>query len=307
MVRRARSNGIARQARSPFPTCSLQTTPALIEGERRMSAVDISDEGPEVPALVSNMVPARRPQPTADFGQPAERGTQRVHLMLHRHKGRLLKSTSFHLRTVDGLNFASAQKCYQKKHASYKLFDQQGHTQIGKLKSNPTATEYTLHGGGINGKKLSVWDDDFDEKRSNMRQQIGFVEYRSKVYQRGMLVNSYAPVEVTGWVNTAPSQASDTPTAALHHFHRVEPVWDPKLNSFKLDLSDRQYKGPIITSSKNMQLALDSNDEIVLMFHKVDKDTFTLEYTWPLSGIQALGMVLSSFDERGVMSTDGRK
>lgn len=37
-------------------------------------------------------------------------------------------------------------------------------------------------------------------------------------------------------------------------------------------------------------------DLVVMQFGRVGKDAFTMDYQWPLCGLQAFGIALSSFD-----------
>ena len=39
-------------------------------------------------------------------------------------------------------------------------------------------------------------------------------------------------------------------------------------------------------------------DYIILQFGKTGKDSFTMDYQYPLSALQAFGIVLSSFDAK---------
>ncbi len=39
-------------------------------------------------------------------------------------------------------------------------------------------------------------------------------------------------------------------------------------------------------------------EEVVMQFGRIDEDTFTCDYRYPLSAIQAFGIALSSFDSR---------
>ena len=42
--------------------------------------------------------------------------------------------------------------------------------------------------------------------------------------------------------------------------------------------------------------ALVTADLVVMQFGRVGKDAFTMDYQWPLCGLQAFGIALSSFD-----------
>ena len=44
-------------------------------------------------------------------------------------------------------------------------------------------------------------------------------------------------------------------------------------------------------------------DLVVMQFGRVGKDAFTMDYQWPLCGLQAFGIALSRFDS-GVIKND---
>jgi tubby and related proteins len=52
-----------------------------------------------------------------------------------------------------------------------------------------------------------------------------------------------------------------------------------------------------MASVKNFQLVSpDDHDTVVLQFGRTGKDTFTMDYRWPLSPLQAFSICISSFD-----------
>eukprot|EP00249_Psilotum_nudum_P016726 c25963_g1_i1 orf=135-1355(+) len=82
------------------------------------------------------------------------------------------------------------------------------------------------------------------------------------------------------------------------------PRWHEQLNCWCLNFQGRVT----VASVKNFQLvaamgssehALQTDDESVLLqFGKVGKDTFTMDYQYPLSAFQAFAICLSSFDTK---------
>jgi tubby-related protein 1 len=54
----------------------------------------------------------------------------------------------------------------------------------------------------------------------------------------------------------------------------------------------------IIADHLNVQLNVFLVDYIILQFGKTGKDSFSMDYQYPLSAIQAFGIVLSSFDAK---------
>lgn len=82
------------------------------------------------------------------------------------------------------------------------------------------------------------------------------------------------------------------------------PRWHEQLQCWCLN-----FKGRVtVASVKNFQLvaAIDSSaepaqtdqDKVLLQFGKIGKDTFTMDYRYPLSAFQAFAICLSSFDTK---------
>ena len=52
-------------------------------------------------------------------------------------------------------------------------------------------------------------------------------------------------------------------------------------------------------SVKNFQLvSADDHDTVLLQFGRCGKDTFTMDFSWPLCALQAFAICLSSFDRK---------
>ncbi|KAG0502745.1 hypothetical protein HPP92_002817 [Vanilla planifolia] len=73
------------------------------------------------------------------------------------------------------------------------------------------------------------------------------------------------------------------------------PRWHDQLQCWCLNFRGRVT----IASVKNFQLVAQSDqDKVILQFGKVAKDTFTMDYRYPLSAFQAFAICLSSFDTK---------
>ena len=71
------------------------------------------------------------------------------------------------------------------------------------------------------------------------------------------------------------------------------PRWNESVGAYVLNFNGRVT----MASVKNFQLVVpDDEDRVVLQFGRIDKNTFTMDFQWPLSPLQAFGIVLSSFD-----------
>eukprot|EP01063_Lacrimia_lanifica_P037221 TRINITY_DN757_c1_g3_i1.p1 TRINITY_DN757_c1_g3~~TRINITY_DN757_c1_g3_i1.p1 ORF type:complete len:388 (+),score=132.57 TRINITY_DN757_c1_g3_i1:85-1248(+) len=72
------------------------------------------------------------------------------------------------------------------------------------------------------------------------------------------------------------------------------PTWDEKLRAFVLD-----FKGRVtVASVKNFQLVERGTDKVLVQFGKVFSDKFTLDFQYPITGLQAFCIALTAFDNK---------
>ncbi len=73
-----------------------------------------------------------------------------------------------------------------------------------------------------------------------------------------------------------------------------QPRWSPQDSRYVLNFQGRVK----MTSIKNFQLVCqgDTDEKIRLQFGRASRDEFTLDFSWPLSPVQALAIALTSFD-----------
>ena len=73
------------------------------------------------------------------------------------------------------------------------------------------------------------------------------------------------------------------------------PKWNEKENAWCLNFNGRVSKASV----KNFQLVSDADQEhIIVQFGKTGEDTFTMDYQWPCSALQAFSICLTSFDSK---------
>ncbi|XP_057782416.1 tubby-like F-box protein 3 [Salvia miltiorrhiza] len=72
------------------------------------------------------------------------------------------------------------------------------------------------------------------------------------------------------------------------------PRWHEQLQCWCLNFNGRVT----VASVKNFQLVAGDGEDVILQFGKVGKDTFTMDYQYPLSAFQAFALCLSSFDTK---------
>ncbi|KAI8477383.1 MAG: tubby C-terminal-like domain-containing protein [Monoraphidium minutum] len=164
---------------------------------------------------------------------------------------------------------------------------------LGKLKANFVGTEFQLFdagakpGGGGGGGGAP-------------RRELGAVAYETNILgtkgPRKMLV-ALPAAEAARAAAPAPAPAAPAPPppppAAV--LRNKAPRWNDSMRAFCLN-----FGGRVTTASvKNFQLAADGDAEtVVLQFGKAGDETFTCDFRWPLTPLQAFAICLSSFDSK---------
>jgi len=83
------------------------------------------------------------------------------------------------------------------------------------------------------------------------------------------------------------------------HMENVAPRWDAKLNSYALPFFGRVKKA----SAKNFQLVVDNDpNTIFLMFGKISKDVFCLDFRGPLAPLDAMAIAIASLAKKRAVS-----
>jgi len=72
------------------------------------------------------------------------------------------------------------------------------------------------------------------------------------------------------------------------------PKWNDSLGAYCLNFNGRVTHASV----KNFQLIADDEEHVILQFGKVGKDTFTMDYAWPICAMQAFSICLTSFDNK---------
>lgn len=73
------------------------------------------------------------------------------------------------------------------------------------------------------------------------------------------------------------------------------PRWNEELNAYCLNFNGRVTEASV----KNFQLVTEDNQGyVILQFGKIGPNTFTMDYQWPMSALQAFGICLSAFDNK---------
>lgn len=93
----------------------------------------------------------------------------------------------------------------------------------------------------------------------------------------------------------------DTPgISSIIVLKNKQPQWNEETQSYVLNFGGRvtvaSVKNFQIVHENDRNVSLNLVDYIVMQFGRVGRDTFTLDYQYPLCAIQAFGIALSSFD-----------
>jgi len=84
-----------------------------------------------------------------------------------------------------------------------------------------------------------------------------------------------------------------------HHMENISPRWDSKLNSYALPFFGRVKKA----SAKNFQLVVNGDpNTIYLMFGKISKDVFCLDFRAPIAPLDAMAIASASLAKKRAVS-----
>jgi len=212
----------------------------------------------------------------------------------------------------DGEQFLlAARRRKKQKQSNYKVsldkddLSRHSSNYFGKLKSNFMGTEFQMYDDGCNPEKLS--EAQKDGSRSQVRQELATVLYKQNVLgsrgPRKMKVMVPNVGEDGKRVVLRPTTMEDTMLeryrAAQHDddiqiLRNKQPKWNDQVGAYVLNFNGRVTRASV----KNFQLCnvAKDPDHVVMQFGRVGKDAFTMDYQWPLCGLQAFGIALSSFD-----------
>jgi len=179
---------------------------------------------------------------------------------------------------------------------------EKGDSYLGKLRSNFLGTEFVVYDKGAKGKEKKKKDDEED---STGRNELGAISYESNFMgskgPRQMIValpaldTEEVPSE---WSSSGKDSHilkayRDNQTENLYILGNKSPKWNAQVRAYVLDFNNRVTK----PSVKNFQLinAADQNT-VILQFGRVGKESFSLDFRYPLSPLQAFAIALSSCD-----------
>ncbi|CAL5227271.1 g10202 [Coccomyxa viridis] len=175
-------------------------------------------------------------------------------------------------------------------------------SSCGMVQSNFLGTEFTIYDRGMSGvTALSPKD---------VHSEVAAVRYDVNV------LGTKGPRKMTAIVPAIDTESGRpvAPSPSIHADNSImdrhkrghgqqdtvvmrnkPPKWNEQLSAYCLN-----FKGRVTQASvKNFQLISEADPEAVLLqFGKVGDDTFSMDYQWPLSAVQAFGIALTSFDSK---------
>mmetsp|Transcript_973 Transcript_973/g.1495 ORF Transcript_973/g.1495 Transcript_973/m.1495 type:complete len:549 (+) Transcript_973:134-1780(+) len=177
-----------------------------------------------------------------------------------------------------------------------------GGSYVGSVRSNFLGTQYVVYDKGFNPEEIdpSLFPLPEREELAIVHYQVNLLGVRGprkmtvlvpRVHQEKGRIRFHS----NGLLRHHRSKAGSD----LMTLHNKPPLWSDQLNAYTLNFYGRVK----MASKKNFQLISSENSEhILLMFGKVDADTFTLDYRHPFSCVQAFSIALTSFDRKVAVS-----
>lgn len=208
----------------------------------------------------------------------------------------------------------SARKRKKSKTSNYLMSidledtHRQSGNYFGKLRSNFVGTEFTIFDKGV---KPSEAETTSGNSALAARCELGAVMYQYNV------LGTRGPRKMTAIVPQVSERnervvfrpKSDKDQDAILRLHKERndtrddlvtminksPKWNEQMQAYCLNFNGRVTKASV----KNFQLVdCDAQDRTILQFGKVGKDSFTMDYAWPLNALQAFAICLTSFDNK---------
>ncbi|XP_032092794.1 tubby-related protein 2 [Thamnophis elegans] len=175
-----------------------------------------------------------------------------------------------------------------------------GENFIGKVRSNMLGTKFTVFDNGINPEKKP-----FVPETAHLRQELVAICYETNVLgfrgPRKMTViipgmnseNERICIQPKNEHETLLLRYQNRNMQNLIKLQNKVPAWNEETQSYVLNFHGRVTQASV----KNFQIiSEDDPDYIVLQFGRVASDVFTMDYRFPLCGLQAFAICLSSFD-----------
>uniref|UniRef100_A0A7I5E846 Tubby-like protein n=1 Tax=Haemonchus contortus TaxID=6289 RepID=A0A7I5E846_HAECO len=174
----------------------------------------------------------------------------------------------------------------------------EGTAFVGKVRSNAIGTMFTLYDCGANPKKSTITSD--------VRQELAAVIYDTNVLgfkgprKMHILIPGIYDVNTYERKSIRPVAAKDTlleryrqrRTDDIIVMQNKSPVWNEDSQSYVLNFHGRVTQASV----KNFQIIHDHDpDYIVMQFGRISDESFSMDFRYPLSALQAFGIAMTSF------------
>jgi tubby-related protein 1 len=232
--------------------------------------------------------PAQKDDVRSFVTQPGPEGQEMVQCMLQRRKNHtyelFLRDESRNLE--HGQFILATRKTQGKKSATYRVsssrndFEKRSPNYLGKIKASELTGAYTLVDTGKNPKKIDAWDkDDRGGASSGARQTLAEIHFSKPSDKR---LPDLRNVKLGYNEGTEEQRLQTMPPQVDSHGKLTQ------------DFNGRVRK----ISVKNFILEDAARPgRCVILFGRVSKDTFALDYCAPLSAMQAFAIAMTSFSE----------
>jgi tubby-related protein 1 len=212
----------------------------------------------------------------------------------------------YNLFLEDGKRFLLAARKRKKQTTSnyvisldYEDLGRDSEKFFGKLRANFVGTGFTIFDDGDKPGQRGP--------SGKVREELGCISYQYNVLgTRGprKMTACIPAVDASGRSMYRPRSEGDSLLDRLKNDKALEellvmfnkpPRWNEELNAYCLNFNGRVTEASV----KNFQLVTEDNlGYVLLQFGKIGRNTFTMDYQWPMSALQAFAICLSSFDNK---------
>ncbi|XP_063513345.1 tubby-related protein 2 isoform X9 [Pongo pygmaeus] len=175
-----------------------------------------------------------------------------------------------------------------------------GDNFVGKVRSNVFSTKFTIFDNGVNPDR-----EHLIRNTARIRRELGAVCYEPNVLgylgPRKMTVILPGTNSQNQRINVQPLNEQESLLSRYQRgdkqglllLHNKTPSWDKENGVYTLNFHGRVTRASV----KNFQIVDPKNEEhLVLQFGRVGPDTFTMDFCFPFSPLQAFSVCLSRFN-----------
>ncbi|EFN51468.1 hypothetical protein CHLNCDRAFT_28000, partial [Chlorella variabilis] len=166
---------------------------------------------------------------------------------------------------------------------------------VGKLRSNFLGTEFALYDGGsksTTGSPIARCELGTALYQTNVLGTKGPRKMTVLIPKLDMDGQRALPLRPKGEHDTLLGQYKLYNLSGCVVLRNKPPRWNQSMGAYCLNFGGRVTQASV----KNFQLvSVDNMERTILQFGKVADDVFTMDYSYPMTALQAFGICLSSF------------